>query len=231
MPFINKLAACWHRQNNLLSNPIIPSVPGWLMIPVHHDLEESKESWLFYSSYFQKSLLHRFLFFCPCLIASLVMWRTSQDAETQSMESEWSRQGTQRHSLPTPSQSLQTRLPSLKTAGMLTGSFSLHTGTEDAGDDKEAIPAGYSSWLYAPCSAAGMETWPSLLYQLPSLMKSLWASHRKCGNRGAGKKEQECCRLQWQQRTKIRSMIWALKQSWFTPKVSFLFSKGGTIFK
>lgn len=88
VPFINKLAACWQRQNNLLSNPIILPAPGWLMIPAHHDPEESKENWL---SLFPKisSALCFLFFFSPCLIAILVMWRIHQDAETQSMECIW----------------------------------------------------------------------------------------------------------------------------------------------
>lgn len=164
MPFINKLTACWQGQNNLLSNPIALPAPGWLMIPVHHDLEESKESWL--------SLLPK----------------------------------------------------------MLTGWFSLDTGTVDAQMTRKD-----PSWaqLFAECSLLcccchGNMT--ALLYQLPSFMKSLWVSHKKPGKRGAGKKEQECYRLQGQQRTKIRR-IWALKQSWLIPQVSFLLSKGRSILK
>lgn len=42
--FINKLAVCSQRQNNLLSNPTILSVPDCLPISVHHELEKKEES-------------------------------------------------------------------------------------------------------------------------------------------------------------------------------------------
>lgn len=186
MPFINKLAACWQRQHNLLPNPIIHPVPGWLMIPVHHDLEESKESWLLTSKFF----LHCFFFyFFPCcpIFISLLPALSSEGLIKLQRHNPWDLFGWSRQGVPFqhPPKALQTRLPP---PGLFPGgrnahrSFSLDTG---AVDDKEGW-VGHSSLLCAPYYAAAVvETRPAQPHQLPPCMENLWVSHRKSGSRGA----------------------------------------------
>lgn len=162
MPFINKLAACWQRQNNLLSNPIILPVPGWHMIPARHDLEESKKIWLSWLPKISSALFFLFFFFplfnCqPCHLKDLSRRRDTRHNPWNLFG--WCRQGTLSHSLPAPSQSpsdqaaIHTGLfPGGCYAGMPTGSFSLDTGAVDAGDVKETPQLGTAVCCVLPAA-------------------------------------------------------------------------------